>query len=141
MLVLDNSMFAAALFADEQHPFAVSLYQLVLEGEETVKVPPVFLYEACTVVLNAIRRKRINEKAKQDYLQLIYEFPLHIDTCQPMADIVGLACTHGLTIYDASYLELAKRELLPLATFDKALIIAAKKEKIPLLTIALRDCS
>jgi predicted nucleic acid-binding protein len=135
MLVLDNSMFVAALFTDEQHPFAVSLYQLILEGEESAKVPSIFLYEACNVVLNAIRRKRINEKTKQDYMQLIYGFPLQVDNYQSMPDVVKFASKHGLTIYDASYLELAKRESLPLATFDNALIVAAKKEKIALLSM------
>jgi predicted nucleic acid-binding protein len=38
-----------------------------------------------------------------------------------------------LTAYDAAYLELAQRLALPLATKDKALMVAAKTIAIPLL--------
>jgi len=129
MLVLDNSMFVSAIFGDEKHPFAVTLYQLILEDEEHVKVPYIFLYEACNVILISARRKRITEKNKQDYLKIIYSFPIQIDHNQPIQDVVKLASKHNLALYDALYLELAKRESLPLATFDNALLVAAKKGK------------
>jgi predicted nucleic acid-binding protein len=35
-----------------------------------------------------------------------------------------LAATHGLSVYDAAYLELAVRRALPLATRDAALLKA-----------------
>jgi predicted nucleic acid-binding protein len=130
-------MFAAALFHDEQHPLALSVYELILGGEEIAKVPPMFLYEACNVVLNGIRRKRITEKIKQDYMQLIFDFPVEVDNNQSMQDVVKTASKHGLTIYDASYLELAIRQSLPLATFDRELIAAAKKEKVTVITAAI----
>ncbi|TAN03888.1 MAG: hypothetical protein EPN36_10765 [Rhodanobacteraceae bacterium] len=38
-----------------------------------------------------------------------------------------------LTLYDAAYLELARRLSLPLASQDKSLRLAAKKCKVPLL--------
>ncbi len=40
--------------------------------------------------------------------------------------VLTLARKHRLTVYDASYLELAQRENLPLATLDQALQAAAK---------------
>ncbi len=46
---------------------------------------------------------------------------------------MALARKHGLTVYDASYLELAQRESLVLATLDKDLIRAARAENIKLL--------
>ena len=134
MIVLDNSFFMAALLENEQNPFAISLYKIVLEGEETVKVPAIFLYEAYNVILSAFRHKRISKTAKNDYLQLIHGFPMQVDNNQPMLDVAEIAAKQGLTIYDAAYLELAKRESLPLATFDNALIIAAKKENISLIS-------
>jgi predicted nucleic acid-binding protein len=38
-----------------------------------------------------------------------------------------LAIKHGLTIYDAAYLELASRRSLPLASRDEALKTAARR--------------
>ncbi len=44
-----------------------------------------------------------------------------------------LARTHRLSIFDATYLELAMRLSLPLATFDNGLIRAAQAEGVALL--------
>ena len=44
-----------------------------------------------------------------------------------------LARRHGLTCYDAAYLELAQRRRLPLATLDRELRAAAAAEGISLL--------
>jgi len=49
------------------------------------------------------------------------------------ASITRLALGHGLTVYDASYLELALRHGLPLATRDTALIAAARTLGLPVL--------
>jgi predicted nucleic acid-binding protein len=40
---------------------------------------------------------------------------------------------HGLTSYDATYLELAYRLDVPIATQDKEIIAAAKKLKVSIL--------
>jgi predicted nucleic acid-binding protein len=47
--------------------------------------------------------------------------------------VLALAARHGLTAYDAAYLELAQRRALPLATRDAALIRAAAAEGVALL--------
>jgi predicted nucleic acid-binding protein len=48
-----------------------------------------------------------------------------------------LSALYGLTVYDAAYLELARRRNLPLATLDQALRAAALTEGVPLLGIAV----
>jgi hypothetical protein len=47
-----------------------------------------------------------------------------------------LARKHRLSVYDASYLELAQRETLPLATRDADLIRAARAETLSLIGAA-----
>jgi GNAT superfamily N-acetyltransferase len=47
--------------------------------------------------------------------------------------ILTLARRHGLTVYDASYLELAERPAAPLATLDVTLARAAQRENISLI--------
>jgi predicted nucleic acid-binding protein len=44
-----------------------------------------------------------------------------------------LARRPGLTVYDASYLELAERSAAPLATLDVTLVRAAQRENISLI--------
>ncbi len=54
---------------------------------------------------------------------------------QPPGDdssLQTLARDRKLTVYDAAYLELAKREALPLATLDRALEKAAVAEGVAL---------
>ena len=46
---------------------------------------------------------------------------------------MSLADQYGLKPYDAAYLELAKRRLLPIASLDKALLAAARRARLPLL--------
>jgi predicted nucleic acid-binding protein len=40
---------------------------------------------------------------------------------------------HRLSVYDAAYLELARREGLPMATLDRDLAGAARAESVPLI--------
>ena len=47
--------------------------------------------------------------------------------------VLPLATKNNLTVYDATYLELAIRKGLPLATTDGALADAARAEGVPVL--------
>lgn len=130
MIVVDNSMLMAALFDDERVPFAMKLREDVVDRKTRAYVPPIFLYEAYNSVLQAVKRKRIDENICQQYFEHISAFPITVDLFQKMPAVAALAFKHNLSMYDASYLELCVREKLPLATYDSALIAAAKKEKI-----------
>jgi predicted nucleic acid-binding protein len=44
-----------------------------------------------------------------------------------------IARRNVLTVYDASYVELARRTALPLATLDKAMAKAASREQVDLV--------
>ena len=58
--------------------------------------------------------------------------PFGLDRTPDNDDVVSLARERNLTVYDAAYLELAKREGLPLATLDRALEKAAIAEGVAL---------
>jgi predicted nucleic acid-binding protein len=47
--------------------------------------------------------------------------------------ILALFEQHGLTLYEAAYLELAKRKGFSLATLDSALLKAAPQEPVALM--------
>jgi predicted nucleic acid-binding protein len=46
-----------------------------------------------------------------------------------------LAELHGLTVYDAAYLDLALREGVPVASLDDALCKTARRAEVPLFKI------
>ena len=58
------------------------------------------------------------------------EPPIEIDEITSLAIY---ARTHGLTVYDASYLQLAAQRGAILATLDNAMRAAAGRQNIPLL--------
>ena len=66
-------------------------------------------------------------------LALLSELPIRLDHTPDSPVVLQLACCHRLTVYDAAYLELAQREVAPLATLDDSLTRAAKAEGVPLL--------
>ena len=51
----------------------------------------------------------------------------------PWNAVSAIADRHGLTVYDAAYLELAQRRRLPLATLDRALCRAAREAGVEIV--------
>ncbi len=74
------------------------------------------------------RRSRLAPEAVPLILDALREIPVRL--AQGLNDDLAfaLARRHNLTFYDASYLALAITEAAPLATLDKALFAAAKRE-------------
>ncbi len=79
----------------------------------------------CNALLVAERRDRIAADEVNERLRALAALPIHTDD-EPHLDVaLALARTHGLSIYDALYLELAQRRTAALATLDAALARAA----------------
>ena len=82
----------------------------------------------------AVRNQRISEAeafkiiAQQNTLNFVVN-----EVAAATEDLLQLALRHQLSSYDASYLELALRLQLPLATKDDALRAAAKQCGIALI--------
>jgi predicted nucleic acid-binding protein len=93
-----------------------------------IAVPPLWPYEVANSLLFLLRRRRIQ---KDDYAaarSLLNKLSVSMDEESPRLAwirVADLALEHGLTVYDASYLELAVRKQLPLASRDGALNRAA----------------
>jgi predicted nucleic acid-binding protein len=92
-------------------------------------VPPLWPFEVANMVLNAVRRGRVTEKAMSQILTELGAMNTQIDEGSAMAcwDITArIASKYRLSVYDAAYLELAHRSNLPLATLDRRLAEAAR---------------
>jgi len=59
--------------------------------------------------------------------------PIIVDRTPEEVSVRALARRHGLTVYDASYLELAQRSAAPLATLDVTLAQAVQRDNISLI--------
>ncbi len=99
-------------------------------------VPSLFILECANSFSLGVRQKRLTLSQAEHYFESVLGLGLSIDEeelPEIAEDIFQLSLRHQLTSYDATYLELAKRKKLPLATLDKALRTAAKKEKVAVL--------
>ncbi|MGH9573709.1 MAG: type II toxin-antitoxin system VapC family toxin [Candidatus Acidiferrales bacterium] len=87
-------------------------------------------------LLFAVRKKCIPQQEAIEFLNYSGVLPIEVDPTPDLAraaNILSLAQKHRLTAYDATYLELAIRRKLPLATLDADLKIAARAESLVLL--------
>ena len=125
--VLDTSVTMAWLFEDEATRNTEALLDR-LKTEEAF-VPTLWTYEVGNVLLMAERCKRITEAQGRRFTQLLESLPIRVSD-SPLISLWGnavvVARAHGLSVYDGTYLDLAMREGMPLATRDKALRKAAK---------------
>ncbi len=118
--VLDCSVAISWLMPDESFD-AHSLEQVVEKG---AIVPSLWTLEIGNVLLIAERNKRISSEQRHKALYTLTELPIIVDTQtthHAWLETMDLAERYGLTLYDATYLELSLRRSLPLATFDKFL--------------------
>lgn len=96
-------------------------------------VPALWRYEFANILVTSVRRKRITQEFCEQKLDQFAGLPFHHDgnsNEQILRDCVNLATDHKLTVYDASYLELAVRLKLPLVTLDGPLGAAARAEGV-----------
>jgi len=134
-LVLDASVAVAWCFANEHSGLAENVLDLLSTGTEVV-APVVWPLEVANALLAAERRKRITPAQVTALLQRISKLPIVIEpvpTARAFEQVLSVARQHQLTEYDASYLELALREGLPLATLDLKLRQVARSAGVALI--------
>jgi predicted nucleic acid-binding protein len=125
--VTDCSVTMCWCFQDECDPYAAKILEK-LDVNETL-VPVVWSLEVANAMLIGERRGRLSEADILRFLEVLRSLPVFVDTTpseQVFDDILALGRRHDLSSYDASYLELAMRQGIPLATLDVRLTKAAK---------------
>lgn len=134
--VLDASISAVWALSDESNPLAMQ----ILDGwvanamqPEAAFVPSLWWFEVRNLLVVNERRKRIAAADSASFLRVLTSFPIETDEEPDEEAIFRFARNHQLSFYDATYLEVAHRRALPLATLDKALRTAAEAASVTLL--------
>lgn len=132
--ILDASVTLAWLLPGE----LTDPIQIVFDGVLSTHafVPPLWKLEVANGLSSAIRRKRIAQVMRDKLLLNLATLPIFEDADGALhvwGTTLSLSDRHRLTIYDATYLEMAIRLALPLATLDRDLRLAAQAEGIQLL--------
>jgi predicted nucleic acid-binding protein len=133
-LVLDCSATLAWVYDDETTQAVRAVFETV--ASFGALVPALWRLEVANVLEMGVRRKRHDAAFRDATLLDLALLPIRLD---PETDrhawgaTARLAARYGLTLYDAAYLELARRTDLHLATLDKELRAAALAEGVALL--------
>jgi predicted nucleic acid-binding protein len=129
--VLDSSVALAWVLPDER---SAPIDQLADQlATDRAIVPAMWPFEILNALLTATRRARISSNDLHGLLGELARLPVEIEqvTMLGQLEAIGsLAARHGLTCYDAAYVELAKRRNMPLATLDKRLRDVCLTERI-----------
>ncbi len=129
--VIDASMALSWCFQDEANPLADSI-QDRLVAEKGV-VPTLWRYEMANALAVARRRGRLDDAELDTIDVLLASMNIEESSASGIAELARLAGEHGLTAYDAAYLQVAVSRGLPLATLDATLAGAARSAGVTLL--------
>lgn len=125
--VLDSSVALAWYFADEKDAYADGVARALASAH--ARVPSLWPLEIAHALVVGERRERCTAGQSATFLRRLASLPIEIAAIS-LSDtwdgVVRMARVQRLSAYDATYLELALREGLPLATLDVALAAAAK---------------
>ncbi|HEX7053217.1 MAG TPA: type II toxin-antitoxin system VapC family toxin [Burkholderiales bacterium] len=128
--VVDASASLPWFLDDERTAFTDAVFASL--GVAEYWVPAVWRVEFANALLAAERLKRIDRQTRMEALDLAGGLALRVDPAAiDMRAISALAERHGLSTYDACYLELALRSGFDLITLDRALADAADAEGVP----------
>jgi predicted nucleic acid-binding protein len=133
-LVLDASATLASIFPDESTALIEAVFDRV--ANDDAWVPSLWRIEVANILAQGVRRGRISLARRDRALANLARLPIFDDSetgKHVWTDTLLLADLHRLTVYDATYLELALRLSLPLATLDDDLRKAAQQEGVSLL--------
>ncbi len=129
--VLDCSVTMAWGFKEEATPYTNVIRESL--SEYRALVPAIWLLEVANVLLVSERKNKFTESDSREFLNILRTFPILVDNNTSdiiQNKILELARNNHLTSYDASYLELAIRYRIPLATLDKKLKQAAIQNEV-----------
>lgn len=125
-LVVDASAVAGWLMPDEAGQDLASL----AARYDSFAAPFLLWSELRNILIVGERRGRLPKGIPEQLIEAVDGLGIVLDTTPSNAGVLRLARTHGLTVYDAMYLDLALRLDADLATFDTALHRAALAEGI-----------
>lgn len=130
--MLDASSTLSWCFPQEKTPQAEALFRRAQDAE--ILVPAIWPLEVSHVIRRALREERIDQADVDAFLSHLATLDFQVDiSIYTVPDALLQVEYFGLTSYDASYLALAERRGVPLATNDQRMQKAALRAGVALL--------
>ena len=133
-VVLDASVAAAWLLPDEASEASRRVYVRTRRGSLVLHAPELWLWECGQIIASGVRRRRLTPEDALLTWSVLDAIRVRVELVTPAPAQVRaalvLALDHGVSLYDAAYLWLAKSLSLPLLTIDRALAEAARAASV-----------
>jgi predicted nucleic acid-binding protein len=133
-VVLDASVTLCWLFEDQATTYTESILDRLAGGHEAL-TSAIWPFEVANALVVGERRRLIKPAHSAAFLEQLGQLPVRVEHAgagRAFKEVFESARRHRLSAYDASYLELAARENLPLATVDGPLRAAARAAGVAL---------
>jgi predicted nucleic acid-binding protein len=136
--VLDASVALSWLLRDasvRDAPYAFAVLKALRTAGTAGEVPVTWGLEIANVIARCEAKGQVTEAQSESFLEMLHALSIAVDAAtvtQALSDTLQLARRYRLSSYDASYLELALRTGMPLATLDEDLRRAAEKAGVKL---------
>lgn len=134
--VLDNSVTMRWFFEDGTAPaLAYADKVLAIIGDRSAIVPLTWGLEVANVLTRAEAKGSVKPERVSSFVEMLKGMDIEVDHAtfeHALSDTLELARTYKLSAYDASYLELAIRRGIPMATLDEVLQKAARRAGVEL---------
>jgi predicted nucleic acid-binding protein len=129
-LVTDVSSVLGVVLDHEDAAYAESVIDAV--AQEGAVVPCLFWFEIRNALVVNERRGRLTSKTTQIFLDSLGDLPFEAEGLPSDPAVLEMARRHALSVYDGTYLELAYRRQLRLATLDGRLSKVASQAGVTL---------
>lgn len=134
-IVLDCSVLANLYLPGEDRALIETILLSASQGKLNIVSPELLSTEFGNLLISAIKRKRLGLEEAKAHLKSFWQLPVKLlstSSTQLSQSILYFADKYKLSFYDANYLAVANMRKAILASNDKALIKACKKEGIGL---------
>ncbi|MBI2596001.1 type II toxin-antitoxin system VapC family toxin [Candidatus Daviesbacteria bacterium] len=119
-LVIDASFVLSFLMPDEYQEEVHHLFNQYQSGLINFVTSQLMYFEAVNGLRTALMRKRLTLEYAKERVEELLDYEIDLKEVD-LKEALLLGEKHNLTVYDASYLYLAKSQNLPLLTLDEKL--------------------
>ncbi|WP_310301126.1 type II toxin-antitoxin system VapC family toxin [Rhizobium sp. BE258] len=116
-----------------QEEYSEAAETAIASISEPCPVPSLFWFEIRNILTMSERRGRIRPGGALVNMERVRRLPLDDAGIGGDSSVLLSAASYTLSAYDAAYLALALNRVIPLATLDRKLSAAARKEGVAVL--------